>query len=84
MARAKIAAGGLGLAIALMLFVPITPSALAQIDASALGHRFDWIGSAHHAPLAMRIGVGALALLVGAYPGVGPSLRLDHADQSAR
>lgn len=80
----SIAAAGLGLAIALILFVPITPSAFAQIDASALGHRFDWIGSAHHAPLAIQIGVVVLALAAGALLVFGPSMRFDHADANPR
>jgi hypothetical protein len=78
------APGCLGLALALMLFAPITPSALAQVNASALGHRFDWIGSARHAPLVVQIGAAVAAMLSGVVLVFGPAMRFDHTDANPR
>jgi 4-amino-4-deoxy-L-arabinose transferase-like glycosyltransferase len=79
-----IAPACVGLAIALMLLAPIAPSALAQVNASALGHRFDWIGSARQMPLAVQIGAVAVTLVGALVLVLGPSMRFDHADANPR
>jgi hypothetical protein len=72
--------GCIGIAIALMLFAPIAPSALGQVHASALGHRFDWIGSALPLPLAIKIAVALIAVLLGLALVFGPPISFDHAE----
>ena len=72
--------GGIGIAIALMLFAPIAPSAMGQLHASALGHRFDWIGSAHQVPLALQMVAAVLAIMSGSFLVFGPRLRIDRDD----
>jgi uncharacterized membrane protein len=69
----------LGLAIALLLFAPIAPIALGQVHSSALGHRFDWIGSAHQTSPAIKIVGTLVAVLIGLFLVFGPALSLDHA-----
>jgi hypothetical protein len=69
----------LGLAIALLLFAPIAPVALGQVHSSTLGHRFDWIGSAHQTPPAIKIVGTLVAVLIGLFLVFGPKLRFDHA-----
>jgi len=74
----SIFAGCLGMAIALLLFTPLAPVALAQIHASALGHRFDWIGSARHTPLALKIAGSIVGGAIGLFLVLGPPMRFDH------
>ena len=79
-----IAAEAAGLALALMLFVPIAPNALAQVHASALGHRFDWMGSAVQLSLAARVAIGALAAMVAIAIVFGPAMRHDDDSEPLR
>jgi 4-amino-4-deoxy-L-arabinose transferase-like glycosyltransferase len=72
--------GAVGLAIAIILFAPIAPVSLAQVRASALGHRFDWIGSASQMPLALKLIESALAIAMGLILVLGPSMPFDYAD----
>jgi hypothetical protein len=62
-----------------MLFVPIAPVALAQVHASAMGHRFDWMGSASHAPLAIKIAAALSAVMISLALVFGPSMSFDRA-----
>ena len=65
-----IAPGCIGIAIALLVFTPMAPVAFTQIQALVVGHRLDWIGTAHQTPLAIKI-VGTLAAaMVGVADGV--------------
>jgi len=73
-----------GLALALTLFVPIAPNALAQVHASALGHRFDWMGSAVASPLAMKLAIAAVAAIAAAALVFGPRMRLDDDSEALR
>lgn len=66
-----------GLALALILFVPIAPVAFAQVHASALGHRFDWIGSAHQFPPALKFATGMSTVAAGLMLVFGPPVRFD-------
>ena len=66
--------------IALILFAPIGPVTLAQIHAAAVGHRFDWIGSAHQTPLAIKIVGSLVATALGLILVGGPPMSCDHAD----
>ena len=78
----SIFAGCLGIAIALTLFAPIAPVALAQVHSSALGHRFDWIGSARQTPRTIKV-VGSLAAAaIGLVLVFGPSMPFDRAGAS--
>ena len=73
-----------GLALAMVMFVPIAPAAFAQVRASALGHRFDWIGSAHQMPLAIKL-IAALAAAVSTMLIVfGPPMAFDRAEGTPR
>jgi hypothetical protein len=74
-----IVAGCLGLALALLLFAPIAPMALGQLHASAVGHRFDWIGSANHSAVTIKIGGALAASMVGLSVVFGRSLSFDYA-----
>jgi hypothetical protein len=75
-----IAPGCIGMAIALVLFAPIAPSALGQVHASALGHRFDWIGSAHQMLIALKVAVALTAALLGLALVFGPPIPFDNAE----
>jgi hypothetical protein len=77
-------AASLGVAIALILFAPIAPISLGQVDSSALGHRFDWIGSARQTPLAIQIGGSLVILAMGVMLLFGPAMPFDHADGNPR
>jgi 4-amino-4-deoxy-L-arabinose transferase-like glycosyltransferase len=79
-----IAPGCIGMAIAVVLFAPIAPSALGQLHASALGHRFDWIGSAHQMPIAIKVAVALTAALLGLALMFAPPIPLDHAQANQR
>jgi len=72
-----IAPGCVGIAIALILFLPIAPVALGQINASALGHRFDWMGSGYNTPLAIKVGVALVAAAAGLLIVFGPPMPFD-------
>ena len=74
-----ILAGCVGITIALILFAPIAPISLAQLHSSALGHRFDWIGSAHQTPLAIKIVGSFVAAAIGLVLVFGPAMPFDHA-----
>ena len=71
-----------GLALAACLFMPIAPSALAQVRASALGHRFDWMGSAPDLSPLLRLGIATIAAALGVLLIFGPALRFDRARRS--
>ncbi len=71
--------GSIGMTITLVLFAPIAPATLVQIYASASGHRFDWIGSAHQTPLAVALIGSVVAALFGLALVFGPALPFDHA-----
>ena len=71
--------GCIGLAIALVLFAPIAPVSLAQLHSSALGHRFDWIGSASGTPLALKIAASGVAFMMGLILLFGPAMPFDQA-----
>ncbi len=75
-----ILAGCVGIAIALILFAPIGRVALAQMHASALGHRFDWIGTARQTPLAIKIAGSFVAAVAGLILVFGPAMPFDHVD----
>jgi uncharacterized membrane protein len=68
-----------GLAVALMLFVPIAPVALAQVHTSAMGHRFDWMGSASQTPFAIKIAAALIAAIISLVLVFGPSMPFDRA-----
>ena len=74
-----IAPGCLGIAIALILFAPIAAVALTQIQALVLGHRLDWIGSAHQTRLAIKIAGSLVAAAIGLVLVFGPPMPFDHA-----
>ena len=69
-----------GLAIALMLFVPLAPVALAQVHTSALGHRFDWMGSASQTSFAIKIVAALTAATITLMVVFGPPMPFDHAE----
>ena len=75
-----IVAGCLGIAIALIAFTPLAPAAFTQIQALVAGHRLDWIGSAHHTPLASKIIGSLVAAMLGLVVVFGPPMPFDHAD----
>jgi hypothetical protein len=75
--RRAIAPQCIGIAIALLLFMPIAPIALRQVDSSALGHRFDWMGSVSETPLALKAGLALLATLAGVLMVFSPPLPFD-------
>jgi len=77
-------AGNAGLALTLILFLPIAPSAFAEVHSSALGHRFDWMGSASHMPLAVQIVGASIAIALGFLIVFGPPLRFDKAAEPLR
>jgi hypothetical protein len=72
--------GCVGLAGALVLFAPIAPAAFAELHSATIGHRFDWIGSAHQTSLALEIGLSMMAAAVGLILVFGPVLRFDRSD----
>ncbi len=81
--RGRAVGGGcLGIAIALILFAPIAPSSFAQVHASALGHRFDWIGSAPQTPLVVKAAGSLIATAVGLLLVLGPAMPFDNADSN--
>jgi mannosyltransferase len=69
-----------GLAIALILFAPIAPASIAQLHSSALGHRFDWIGSAHATPLALKVSGLLVAGVITLMLLFSPALQFDRAN----
>ncbi len=75
-----IGAGCLGITIAVLMFAPIASASLAQMHSSALGHRFDWIGSAHQTPIAIKIAGSFAALMIGLVLVLGPAMPFDHAE----
>jgi 4-amino-4-deoxy-L-arabinose transferase-like glycosyltransferase len=77
-------AASVGVAIAVILFAPIAPISLAQVHSSALGHRFDWIGSATQTPLAIQIAGSLVVAAMGLMLLFGPSMPFDHADGNPR
>jgi hypothetical protein len=77
-------AASLGIAISLILFAPIAPVSLGQVQASALGHRFDWIGSARQTPLVIKIAISSVVAGIGLMLLLGPAMPFDHADANPR
>lgn len=76
----RTAAGAVGIAIALILSAPIASTSLAQVHSSALGHRFDWIGSAHETTLAIKVAGLMVAGTIGLMLLFGPALRFEQAN----
>jgi len=74
-----IAPGCLGIAIALILFAPMAPIALTQMQALVLGHRLDWIGSAQPGIFPSQVMGALLALTCSLVLVLGPPMPFDHA-----
>ena len=82
--KRPVLAGCTGLMTALILFAPLGPDAIAQVHASALGHRFDWMGSAYQTSLAMKAIGSLVAMLMGVALVFGPPLPFDGAERGPR